>query len=206
MISVIILIVLGFFTVLGFGKSILKEFRVGIPLAATFLAFVVGLSFVPQFHIGAFSFTLGFAIFYLNFFSLILLFGRLSIRIATFLLVLILSGIVYSAMQLFQYFDGNIFFRTPNLVYAILVGFVACVISLNGKYALIISIFTMLVSNLLSQIGSPAISLDVGFDLTIVSFFTAASVYTLIDNLAKRSKKFKYYCEIYAFLDTKFDG
>lgn len=194
MINMIILGALGLLIIFGLGKLTLKDFRVGAIVSIIFLAMVIGLNFIPTVAIGGFRFRIGTLLFYLTALSMFFFYGRFMTQMTALAIALILGGLAYAATRL-SILGGSGFFADSNFVYAIIIGTLAFIFTRNGKYSFIVSIEAMMILNLLVQIGQPTVSLEHGFDWTVVAAATGVIMFEIAARLAMKPSKMSYYFE-----------
>ena len=183
LISMIILGVLTLMIIVGIAKSVLSDLRTNWLIPVIFFVMVIGLNFIPIIRWGGFGFSVGTLLFYLVVFAMFFLFGKLSSQMTAMAIGLILGGLAYAATRL-ALLGGSNFFGTSNFVYALIIGTLAFFITRNGKYSFISSAIAMLLLNLLVQIGGE-ISLNYGFDWTMVACGTAFTMHAIIGMITK---------------------
>lgn len=193
MIAMIMLGALGLLAILGLGKPVLKDFRLNAAVVVIFFAMVIGLNFVPTIVWGGFSFRVGTIIFYAGILTMFFLFGKLSSRFTAFAIAVVLGGLAYAATRL-ALLGGGGYFADSNVVYGVVIGLIAMVVTRNGKYAFLIAAEAMMLFNLLVQIGGP-VSLDYGFDWTVTASTVAVVLYGLMALMTTKPSKVSYYFE-----------
>lgn len=195
MIGSIILIILGVMALIGIGNNAVKDF--GVPVIALVLVFaaVVGLNFLPVITWGGFSFSLGTALFFIVTFALWLFRGSLKNRIIGLIVTIVLAGLLYGATRLAAYF-GSELWSSVNLYYGLMIGFVAFLATRNAKYGFIASALSIMTASLLTQIGSPVVSLDLAYTPAVVASALSVVSFSLVSALMpKRPSKMSYYFE-----------
>ncbi len=196
MVSMIILGVLALVVTLGLAKPLVRDF--GIPAFVLVLAHlaVIGLNFIPTIKWGGFQFGVGTAVFYLFVLAMFTIGKNGKGKIIAFMSALILGGLVYCAIMVATLINFD-FMAKNSYVYAILAGILAVIFTKNGKYSFIIPAEAMMLVNIVSQIGTGTIDLNVGFDWTMVAVLTGAVLYLITRYvfLAKPNSKMAYYFE-----------
>lgn len=194
MISMIILGALGLLTILGLARLVLKDFRMGAIVAVIFFALVIGLNFIPAIVWGAFTFRIGTMIFYIAAIVMFFVYGRFVSQMTALAIAIILGGLAFAATRL-SLLGNNAFFGDTNFVYALIIGVLAFVFTRNGKYSFIVAVEAMMILNLLVQIGKRTVSLDYGFDWTIVAAATGVVLFAIMARMAMKPSKMSYYFE-----------
>ena len=194
MIGSIILIVLGALALIGIGNGAVKDF--GVPSIALVLVFaaIVGLNFLPVMTLGVFSFSWGTALLVVTAFALWLFRGTMKNKITCLLLSIVLTGVLYGATRLAAYFGSGLW-STVNVYYALMIGFIAFLVTRNAKYGFIASVLCVVASPLLTQIGSP-LDLDASYTPAVVASGLSVVSFCVVSALIpKRPSKMSYYFE-----------
>ncbi|MDR0855716.1 MAG: hypothetical protein LBN25_05050 [Christensenellaceae bacterium] len=195
--STIILAVLAALAVFGLSKSTLKDFRIGTVWAVVFLLLTIGLSFIPGIDIrGVFLLNVGAAFFYLITLALFFVYGRFSTQMTALAISVVIGGVLYAATRVAVLLGGaGTFFAHTNAVYAAIAGLLSFAFTRNGKYAFICAGIAMLLLNMLTQIGSGAVTLWNGFAWTVLASGIAAVLYEMSAKLSVKPSKVSYYFE-----------
>lgn len=194
MIGSIILIVLGALALIGIGNAAVKDF--GVPSIALVLVFaaIVGLNFLPVMSLGVFSFSWGTALLVVTAFALWLFRGSVKNKIMCLLIAIVLTGVLYGATRLAAYF-GSALWATTNVYYALMIGFVAFLLTRNAKYGFIASVLSVVAATLLTQIGQP-LNLDASYTPAVVASGLSVVAFCLVAGLIpKRPGKMSYFFE-----------
>lgn len=195
MIGSILLVILGVLALLGIGNNAVRDF--GVPVIALVLVFaaVVGLNFLPVVTWGGFSFSLGTALFFVATFALWLFRGSLKNRIISLLIVIVLGGVLYGATRLSAYYGAELW-SSVNIYYGLMVGFLAFLATRNAKYGFVSGALAVMAATLLTQIGSPVVSLDLAYTPAVIAAALSVVTYSLVSALMpKRPSKMSYYFE-----------
>lgn len=177
LISMIILGILALMIIVGLGRPILKDLKMHWLVPIVFFALVIGLNFIPVIDLGAFSFSVGTMVFYVGVFITFFIFSRLSTSMTAMALGLIAGGLIYAITRIAT-LTGNQFFQTTNWVFALVLGILMFIITRNGKYSFIASAISMLLSNMLVQIGGE-INLNYNFGWTLLASGVAFTLHAL---------------------------
>ncbi|MGN0768601.1 MAG: hypothetical protein ACI4M8_04500 [Christensenellales bacterium] len=194
MIGSVILVILGVMALIGIGNNAVKDF--GVPVIALVLVFaaIVGLNFLPVVTWGNFSFSLGTALLFIVTFALWLFRGSMKNRIVCLLLTIVLGGVLYGATRLSAYF-GSALWSTVNVYYALMIGFIAFLVTRNAKYGFIASVLSVMAATLLTQIGGP-VSLNPAYTPAVIAGGLSVVMYSLTAALMPRKpSKMSYYFE-----------
>lgn len=194
MIGSVILVILGVMALIGIGNNAVKDF--GVPVIALVLVFaaIVGLNFLPVVTWGNFSFSLGTALLFIVTFALWLFRGSMKNRIVCLLLTIVLGGVLYGATRLSAYF-GSTLWSTVNVYYALMIGFIAFLVTRNAKYGFIASVLSVMAATLLTQIGGP-VSLNPAYTPAVIAGGLSVVMYSLTAALMPRKpSKMSYYFE-----------
>lgn len=200
MIGSIILIVLGALALVGIGNNAVKDF--GVPSIALVLVFaaVVGLNFLPVMTLGVFSFSWGTALLVVTTFALWLFRGSFKNKITCLLLAIVLTGVLYGATRLSAYL-GSELWASVNVYYALMIGFLAFLLTRNAKYGFIASVLSIVAATLLTQIGQP-LDLDAAYTPAVVAAAMSVVDFCLVAALMpKRPSKMSYFFETGRMLD-----
>lgn len=200
MIGSIILVVLGVLLLIGLGSQALKDFNINSIAAVILIGLIVGLNFIPVIEAGAFSFRVGTMLLYALCALMFVVKGKLSNKLMTLFLTVILSGLVYGSTRLALLFD-NTYWGNVNVFYGLIVGVLAMIFTRNAKYSFVASVLSIMTASLLTQIGG-AISLDASYNWAIVAGATATVLLTVMVKLVpSRPSKMSYYFEAGRMLD-----
>ena len=194
MIGSVILVILGVMALIGIGNNAVKDF--GVPVIALVLVFaaIVGLNFLPVVTWGNFSFSLGTALLFIVTFALWLFRGSMKNRIVCLLLTIVLGGVLYGATRLSAYF-GSTLWSAVNVYYALMIGFIAFLVTRNAKYGFIASVLSVMAATLLTQIGGP-VSLNPAYTPAVIAGGLSVVMYSLTAALMPRKpSKMSYYFE-----------
>ena len=194
MIGSVILVILGVMALIGIGNNAVKDF--GVPVIALVLVFaaIVGLNFLPVVTWGNFSFSLGTALLFVVTFALWLFRGSVKNRIVCLLVAIVLAGALYGATRLAAFY-GSELWSSVNIYYALMVGFIAFLITRNAKYGFIASVLSVMAATLLTQIGGP-VSLDAAYTPAVIAGGLGVVLYSLVAGLMPhRPSKMSYYFE-----------
>lgn len=195
MIGSILLVVLGVLALLGIGNNAVRDFSVPVIALVLVFAAVVGLNFLPVVTWGGFSFSLGTALFFVATFALWLFRGSLKNRIVCLLIAIVLGGALYGATRLSAYYGAELW-SSVNIYYGLMVGFIAFIATRNAKYGFVSSALAVMAATLLTQIGSPVVSLDLAYTPAIIAAALSVVLYSLVSALMpKRPSKMSYYFE-----------
>ncbi len=194
MIGSVILVILGVMALIGIGNNAVKDF--GVPVIALVLVFaaIVGLNFLPVVTWGNFSFSLGTALLFVVTFALWLFRGSVKNRIVCLLVAIVLAGALYGATRLAAFY-GSELWSSVNIYYALMVGFIAFLITRNAKYGFIAGVLSVMAATLLTQIGGP-VSLDAAYTPAVIAGGLGVVLYSLVAGLMPhRPSKMSYYFE-----------
>ena len=194
MIGSVILVILGVMALIGIGNNAVKDF--GVPVIALVLVFaaIVGLNFPPVVTWGNFSFSLGTALLFVVTFALWLFRGSVKNRIVCLLVAIVLAGALYGATRLAAFY-GSELWSSVNIYYALMVGFIAFLITRNAKYGFIAGVLSVMAATLLTQIGGP-VSLDAAYTPAVIAGGLGVVLYSLVAGLMPhRPSKMSYYFE-----------
>lgn len=194
MIAMITLGALGLLILVGLGRNMLKDFHINAIFFVLILAAVIGLNFIPDLYIGAFSFRIGSLLMYLFAFIMFWVFGRFSSQLTAFAIALILGGLAYAATRLAA-LTGNSFFATSNWVYALIIGTLTFLLTQNGKYSFVVATIAMMLFNGLVQIGTGAYNLTYGFDWTVIAVAVSVIMFEVFSRVMHRPSRLAYYFE-----------
>jgi hypothetical protein len=185
---------LGLLILVGLGRNMLKDFHINAVFFVLILAAVIGLNFIPDLYIGAFSFRIGSLLMYLFAFIMFWVFGRFSSQLTAFAIALILGGLAYAATRLAM-LTGNTFFATSNWVYALIIGTLTFLLTQNGKYSFVVATEAMMLFNGLIQIGTGAYNMNFGFDWTVIAVATSVVMFEVFSRVMHRPSRLAYYFE-----------
>ncbi len=194
MIGSVILVILGVMALIGIGNNAVKDF--GVPVIALVLVFaaIVGLNFLPVVTWGNFSFSLGAALLFVVTFALWLFRGSVKNRIVCLLVAIVLAGALYGATRLAAFY-GSELWSSVNIYYALMVGFIAFLITRNAKYGFIAGVLSVMAATLLTQIGGP-VSLDAAYTPAVIAGGLGVVLYSLVAGLMPhKPSKMSYYFE-----------
>ena len=194
MIGSVILVILGVMALIGIGNNAVKDF--GVPVIALVLVFaaIVGLNFLPVVTWGNFSFSLGTALLFVVTFALWLFRGSVKNRIVCLLVAIVLAGAFYGATRLAAFY-GSELWSSVNSYYALMVGFIAVLITRNAKYGFIAGVLSVMAATLLTQIGGP-VSLDAAYTPAVIAGGLGVVLYSLVAGLMPhKPSKMSYYFE-----------
>lgn len=194
MIGSVILVILGVMALIGIGNNAVKDF--GVPVIALVLVFaaIVGLNFLPVVTWGNFSFSLGTALLFVVTFALWLFRGSVKNRIVCLLVAIVLAGALYGATRLAAFY-GSELWSSVNIYYALMVGFIAFLITRNAKYGFIAGVLSVMAATLLTQIGGP-VSLDAAYTPAVIAGGLGVVLYSLVAGLMPhKPSKMSYYFE-----------
>ena len=194
MIGSVILVILGVMALIGIGNNAVKDF--GVPVIALVLVFaaIVGLNFLHVVTWGNFSFSLGTALLFVVTFALWLFRGSVKNRIVCLLVAIVLAGALYGATSLAAFY-GSELWSSVNIYYALMVGFIAFLITRNAKYGFIAGVLSVMAATLLTQIGGP-VSLDAAYTPAVIAGGLGVVLYSLVAGLMPhRPSKMSYYFE-----------
>ena len=194
MIGSVILVILGVMALIGIGNNAVKDF--GVPVIALVLVFaaIVGLNFLPVVTWGNFSFSLGTALLFVVTFALWLFRGSVKNRIVCLLVAIVLAGALYGATRLAAFY-GSELWSSVNIYYALMIGFIAFLITRNAKYGFIAGVLSVMAATLLTQIGGP-VSLDAAYTPAVIAGGLGVVLYSLVAGLMPhRPSKMSYYFE-----------
>lgn len=194
MIGSVILVILGVMALIGIGNNAVKDF--GVPVIALVLVFaaIVGLNFLPVVTWGNFSFSLGTALLFVVTFALWLFRGSVKNRIVCLLVAIVLAGALYGATRLAAFY-GSELWSSVNIYYALMVGFIAFLITRNAKYGFIAGVLSVMAATLLTQIGG-LVSLDAAYTPAVIAGGLGVVLYSLVAGLMPhKPSKMSYYFE-----------
>lgn len=194
MIGSVILVILGVMALIGIGNNAVKDF--GVPVIALVLVFaaIVGLNFLPVVTWGNFSFSLGTALLFVVTFALWLFRGSVKNRIVCLLVAIVLAGALYGATRLAAFY-GSELWSSVNIYYALMVGFIAFLITRNAKYGFIAGVLSVMAATLLTQIGGH-VSLDAAYTPAVIAGGLGVVLYSLVAGLMPhKPSKMSYYFE-----------
>lgn len=200
MIGSIILVILGVFVLIGAGNQALKDFNIPSIAAVALLALIIGLNFIPTVDIGFITFNVGTLLLYALCLLMFIMRGKASNQFMSFLITLILAGLIYGSTRIALLFD-NSFWGRVNVFYALIVGVLAMVFTRNAKYSFISSITAILIASLLTQIGTK-LSLNASYDWSIVAASTAVVLFSIVTRMVpSKPNRMSYYFEAGRMLD-----
>ncbi len=194
MIGSIILVIIGVMALLGIGQKSVKDF--GVPAMALVLVFaaIVGLNFIPAITWGNFTFSLGTALLFITTFSLWMFRGSWKNRISCLLITIVLAGALYGATRLAAFYNSALWSRV-NVYYALMIGFIAFLLTRNAKYGFIAGVLSVMAATLLTQIGEPIV-LDEAYSWSIVAGTLSIVMFQLVSAMMPaRPNKMSYYFE-----------
>ena len=105
-----------------------------------------------------------------------------------------LAGALYGATRLAAFY-GSELWSSVNIYYALMVGFIAFLITRNAKYGFIAGVLSVMAATLLTQIGGP-VSLDAAYTPAVIAGGLGVVLYSLVAGLMPhRPSKMSYYFE-----------
>ena len=191
--SLITLIILSVFVLLGLATMALKDFKMGTITTFVLIALVILANFIPPITIGILTFRIGTVLFYGFCLTLFFVKGKGSNRGIAFLITIILAGLLYGSIALATLFN-NAYFSNINLIYAIGLGLLALVFTKNAKYAFISSAIAILINTIILQIGGQ-INIGAGFEWAVLTSSISVVLYGILSTAQTKPSKMSYYFE-----------
>ena len=196
MIGSIVLTVLGIMILLGIGHSAVKDF--GVPSLALILlvAAIVGLNFIPPFTFEEVSFSVGTLLLIASALFFLIFKGTLKNRITCLLITIVLTGLLYGAVRIADYF-GRDGWNEVNLYHGLIVGALAFALTRNTKYGFIAGVLSVAAASLIFSRD-----FDLLYTPAVLAGSVAAVLYATVSALMpRRPSRMAYYFETGRMLD-----
>jgi len=194
MVGIIITIILALMALIGIGNSAVKDFGLPSVVMALLFGLIGGLNFVPQITIGNFSFSVGTALLFLSTLLIWIFKGKIKNRLICLLVTVVLTGILYGAIELGAYYKNAVWGQI-NFYYALIIGILSFIATRNAKYGFISAVISVGAATVFSS-ARGAISLDAAFSPAVVAGTVAIILYCVAAKLMPtRPNKASYYFE-----------